>query len=36
MAQPVTDYAAFFAGAKQAVEELEQIKQSEETLKKKE
>ncbi|MCI8511337.1 MAG: hypothetical protein HFE83_04990 [Lachnospiraceae bacterium] len=36
MAQPVTDYAAFFAGAKQAVEELEQLKQSEETLEKKE
>ncbi|MCI8453948.1 MAG: hypothetical protein HFE84_04970 [Lachnospiraceae bacterium] len=36
MAQPVTDYAAFFAGAKQAVEELEQLKQSEEMLEKQE
>ena len=32
MAQPITDYAAFFAGAKQAVEELEQLKQQERQL----
>lgn len=32
MAQPITDYAAFFAGAKQAVKELEQLKQKQEQL----
>lgn len=32
MAQPITDYAAFFAGAKQAVEELEQLRQQERQL----
>lgn len=32
MAQPITDYAAFFAGAKQAVQELEQLEQREKQL----
>lgn len=32
MAQPITDYAAFFAGAKQAVKELEQLEQKREQL----
>ena len=32
MAQPITDYAAFFDGAKQAVRELEQLKLREEQL----
>lgn len=32
MAQPITDYAAFFADAKRAVEELEQLKQKEADL----
>lgn len=32
MAQPITDYAAFFAGAKEAVRELEQLKLREEQL----
>lgn len=33
MAQPITDYAAFFAGAKQAVQELEQLELKEKQLK---
>jgi len=36
MAQPITDYAAFFAGAKQAVQELEQLKTREKQLEEKE
>lgn len=32
MAQPITDYAAFFDGAKQAVKELEQLKQKQDQL----
>lgn len=32
MAQPITDYAAFFADARQAVEELEQLRLREEQL----
>lgn len=32
MAQPITDYAAFFAAAKQAVEELDHLKQKESML----
>lgn len=33
MAQPITDYAAFFASAKQAVQELDELKQKEKMLK---
>ena len=29
MALPITDYTAFFAGAKQAVQELEQLRERE-------
>ena len=32
MAQPITDYNAFFAGAKQAVQELDELKQKEKML----
>lgn len=32
MAQPITDYAAFFAGAKQAVQELKQLEEREKQL----
>ena len=32
MAQPITDYAAFFAGAKQAIHEMELLKQREKQL----
>lgn len=32
MAQPITDYAAFFAGAKQAIHEMELLKQRERQL----
>lgn len=32
MAQPITDYTAFFSGAKQAVEELDQLTQKQEML----
>lgn len=36
MAQPITDYAAFFAGAKQAVQELEQLEEKQKQLEGKE
>jgi len=36
MAQPIMDYAAFFAGAKQAVQELEQLEEKENQLEKRE
>ena len=32
MVQPITDYAKFFADAKQAVQELDELKQKEKML----
>ena len=32
MAQPITDYTSFFIGAKQSIQELEELKQKEKML----